>query len=86
MKHSGSKAFKIYESQPNIGYNPALPEAHGTEQISDEDSGNIGMQEALERGTDDADRTRLVDVDVYEPHHPTSYTKTDRKRSLYKGE
>ncbi|MCH2546494.1 MAG: hypothetical protein MK052_02635 [Alphaproteobacteria bacterium] len=49
-------------SEVDDSYNPALPEAHGSEQISDEQSGNMGMQEALLRGTDDADRTRPTDI------------------------
>lgn len=72
--------FKIYAAKPHLGYNPALPEEHGTEQISDEESGNIGIQEALEQGTEDPDRTRPVDIDVREPHNPAPYADTDERR------
>lgn len=74
------KAFKIYKSEPHLDYNPALPEEHGTEQLSDEESGNIGIQELLEEGTDDADRTRPVDIDVHELHNPEPYADTDERR------
>lgn len=66
----------------DIEYNPAMPEAHGSEEISDEQSGNIGMQEALERGSDDADRTRPVDIDVHEGRNNDMDERRDNKSKI----
>lgn len=61
--------MKPIHSKHQPDYNPALPETHGDGLVSDEYSGDIGMQEALKEGVEDADRTRPVDVDIHERHH-----------------
>lgn len=68
----------LEDYEENIGnganWNPARPETDIPKRISDSESGNIGTRKATAQGTDDADRTRPVDIDPREPHHPEAYT------------
>lgn len=70
--------MKQVSRKPENDYNPAMPEEHGDGRISDEQSGNIGMQDAVGRGVEDADRTRPVDIDPREPHNPEPYADSDQ--------